>query len=281
MGREIDLYIFLEEIDMIIKVTDRCERGCNHCMFNCTKDGSDMSFEMFESRVGLLKCDSIIISGGEPMLHPEIERIILHASKNAGIVRVLTSGVRLDLLSKIIKSTSNVLVQITNDKRYYPVSNEINSSIRSFVKSNSPFRFELVERIGDLVNLGRAKIKSKRQRVGCVNGALVAIQKVLQYIRPSINNIERELEYHNKRCIFNVGVDGSLYLGECSEMKLTDFSHSDWMDEVLYKMMNYEKYIRCDKCGISAYASLDTVLRSNNIDTSPVKDTFKGDWLEK
>lgn len=266
---------------MIIKVTDRCERGCNHCMFNCTKDGLDMSFDVFKNRVDLVDCDSLIISGGEPMLHPDIEDIIMYASQNARIVRILTSGVRLDLLTNILKNTSNVLVQITNDKRYYPVSNEIDRAISDFRRNNNSFRFEVVERIGDLVNLGRAKVKSKRQRVGCVNGALVAIQKVLQYKKPSINSIEHELEYHNKRCIFNIGVDGSLYLGECSEMKLTDFSHDEWLNEVLYKMVNYETHIRCNKCGISAYTTLDTVLRNNNIDASPIKDTFKGDWLEK
>ena len=56
---------------MILAITSRCIMNCSHCLSNCLPEGVDMQPDIFEQ---FLKFNHphipILISGGEPTLHP-------------------------------------------------------------------------------------------------------------------------------------------------------------------------------------------------------------------
>jgi MoaA/NifB/PqqE/SkfB family radical SAM enzyme len=75
---------------MYLMLTDRCNMSCEHCCFSCTKNGTDMSLEVFEK--ALSYCDEYVtLGGGEPTLHPQFEKMLCQAM-TVGKVLVITNG---------------------------------------------------------------------------------------------------------------------------------------------------------------------------------------------
>ena len=68
---------------MYIQITNRCQSNCEHCCFSCTMEGKDMPFPTFRKAIDFCEKygEKITIGGGEPTLHPQFEKFILHAIK--------------------------------------------------------------------------------------------------------------------------------------------------------------------------------------------------------
>lgn len=84
---------------MYIQITTRCQMSCEHCCYNCTRQGEDMSLETF--RKALQVCEDMgstpFLGGGEPTLHPQFETMLLEAITCAakigeGVAGVITNG---------------------------------------------------------------------------------------------------------------------------------------------------------------------------------------------
>jgi MoaA/NifB/PqqE/SkfB family radical SAM enzyme len=79
---------------LIIRATERCKVGCDHCCINATGKGQDMELSMAErvlqdaSKVGI---GLIHLSGGEPLLHKQLEEIIKAAADLNLYVELTTS----------------------------------------------------------------------------------------------------------------------------------------------------------------------------------------------
>jgi organic radical activating enzyme len=79
---------------LIVRVTERCEVGCNHCCINAIPTGAEMDLQLLEetldgareSGVGLIH-----ISGGEPLMHSEVERFVRSSSDRGLYVELTTS----------------------------------------------------------------------------------------------------------------------------------------------------------------------------------------------
>lgn len=87
---------------MYIKVTDRCNMNCDHCAFACNSKGDDMSFEVFKKAVDMGD-ECITIGGGEPTLHPQIEKFILYAIGKCYSVFMVTNGTNEDLAMTLLE----------------------------------------------------------------------------------------------------------------------------------------------------------------------------------
>ena len=83
---------------VLLKITDRCDLRCSHCFVSATAEGEDMSAAALRGAIGRLlaaRVANVTITGGEPLLHPELPAI-LSALVGAGLsVTVCTNGVSL------------------------------------------------------------------------------------------------------------------------------------------------------------------------------------------
>lgn len=65
---------------LFVKVTDNCPGACSHCMYASTnRGGSRMGLPTFAATLDLareLGSDRIILSGGEPLKHPEFFKML-------------------------------------------------------------------------------------------------------------------------------------------------------------------------------------------------------------
>ena len=105
-----------------IEITDHCNLNCIHCY----ADGktNQTSFMKYETIIHLIeqlilyKASFITITGGEPLLHPEIEKIIDYLGTSCSSTKfyIATNGTILgDQLIDILKKYDNIFIQISLD----------------------------------------------------------------------------------------------------------------------------------------------------------------------
>ena len=93
-----------------IEITQNCNLICRHCYENSSraKCTPEMSFENFKIVVDFLKRmggDRIQLVGGEPLIHSQIETLILYAADRFSFVEIFTNGTLLtDSLLDIIQA---------------------------------------------------------------------------------------------------------------------------------------------------------------------------------
>ena len=80
-----------------IDVTTRCNFSCKWCYMSCAsnKEGIDIKRDDYRSIINTLKNSGIIqitISGGEPLMHPDIIEFVSIASKKGMIVHINSNG---------------------------------------------------------------------------------------------------------------------------------------------------------------------------------------------
>jgi uncharacterized protein len=102
---------------LFIHITRRCNLHCPHCYISATDKQIDLSATTINSLIDTLVeagGDGLTISGGEPLLHPEIKSILLHASKQL-TVRLLTNGSLIDKKMATFLAENGIFVQISLD----------------------------------------------------------------------------------------------------------------------------------------------------------------------
>ena len=102
---------------------------CPHCCFSCTEDGEDMSFDTFKKACSY-GSEFISIGGGEPTLHPELERFIFHAMAQKSVTNVwmATNGSNTELsltLLELATKTNLFHITLSNDIYHDPIDNNL------------------------------------------------------------------------------------------------------------------------------------------------------------
>jgi organic radical activating enzyme len=113
--------------EITIEVTDFCKRGCKYCSSNVKSERDDAIFISFETLIMFFRYndwyDTIIISGGEPLYHPDIGDIIdlcrehsdnvvlysnqiSHIAYNAHVI----DGIRVDCMLNVPNDISSVKI---------------------------------------------------------------------------------------------------------------------------------------------------------------------------
>ncbi|WP_419908263.1 radical SAM protein [Candidatus Poriferisodalis sp.] len=83
----------------LLKVTDRCDLRCSHCFVSATQDGEDMPASVLRrviERLCAAGVANVTITGGEPLLHPELPEMLGDLVAAGLDVTVCTNGVSLD-----------------------------------------------------------------------------------------------------------------------------------------------------------------------------------------
>lgn len=128
---------------MKIDLTYKCSMGCTHCMGDYKPDGINMSEKVLLDTMDFLKRSgifyipgfTIVLSGGEIFEHPDVINYIntIHETMSShnnmiGCFLILTTNGKvlantpeyLDAIKKLKSKNVNIIIQVTNDERYYP-----------------------------------------------------------------------------------------------------------------------------------------------------------------
>ncbi len=86
-------WMFVIGMDLTIEVTNSCINNCIHCSSRAVQDGDFLDMETMEREIRVLNPEKVILSGGEPLLHPEIENIIYMIKAKKINLAINTCGV--------------------------------------------------------------------------------------------------------------------------------------------------------------------------------------------
>ncbi|PPC75032.1 hypothetical protein C4K68_22670 [Pokkaliibacter plantistimulans] len=100
-------------------LTRKCNLSCSHCIRSSTPYFTEMidvnfAFQIIEDLAFIRKESVMLISGGEPTLHPSFYEIVEKSAKNFKKVIINTNGLRFSQLRKVI-DLKNVSIQISLD----------------------------------------------------------------------------------------------------------------------------------------------------------------------
>lgn len=90
----------LPDMKMMLQITERCNLRCAHCFVEAENSGNEMNFESIKNRI--IPCfiensvKKVTLTGGEPMVHRDIKKIILEFLNNGIGVSVCTNGTLMD-----------------------------------------------------------------------------------------------------------------------------------------------------------------------------------------
>jgi len=223
---------------MLVRITNHCQMCCSHCMVEAGPDGAHMSGEIYASALEFIRkfeFQIILIGGGEPTDHPDVLGFIDQAV-DAGIKPVLLSnGMFLEdkkMTDEII--ARDILVQITNDDRFYP------KRVPIIEHKN----FAYTDRIRMLSPYGRAvtnKMETTRQSPMCFN--LRSITRHLRDFKLAVLT----LRGMGKMCTPSVNIDGSISAGESPSCHIIGT-----ITDSNLKITNAVCEMKCGKCGLEA-----------------------------
>ena len=220
---------------MLVRITQRCRMNCPHCMVEASPDGEHMTMETFRKAIGFIKANTlplIMVSGGEPMEHPQALEFLAMAKKELHVV-MLSNGMFISdagLRDSVIKL--GISVQVTSDPRFYA------TPIQKF--DHPSFMYE--DHIRTIIPIGRAaknKIECNRQSPPCFNlrSATRSTGDVWEAIRA--------LRQGGKMCTPSINVNGDVVAGESSLCRKIGTVEST-TDELTANACE----MRCNKCGL-------------------------------
>lgn len=233
---------------MLIKITDKCSMGCNHCLSDCTPNLCDMEWNTFIDTMDFYDkyCKSILkpilISGGEPTESSIFMNVISYLidKYNNISITVTTNGLWLinneSFIKDVQKFLPNCKFQIVVDDRYYPIHIDENSSI---------FKYNNVMLCRNVMNIypqGRAlknNLPFRAKASKCFN--IRAITK--QIAEPSLLDIFSVMLTNAKFCTPHIDINGDIKLGEsrlcpvCSNIYKTE-------REIINDIVNFQ----CHQC---------------------------------
>ena len=89
-------------MDVAFNITRRCNKSCDYCYLKLAN--RSLSLESIQEIVESKKPNTVTITGGEPLMHPEIKDILEFLADQGNHIHLLSNGILL---------TENVLPTIT------------------------------------------------------------------------------------------------------------------------------------------------------------------------
>jgi len=106
---------------LFVHLTTRCNLACPHCYYACPDQAREKPCDLDTAAVRRIideamdeGAGSVALSGGEPFLHPDFEKIISHAASGLDI-DVLTNGTLIDRQKAALLAGLGASVQISLD----------------------------------------------------------------------------------------------------------------------------------------------------------------------
>jgi organic radical activating enzyme len=230
---------------MLIRITSMCQLKCSHCFQeHVSAAGEHMTPEVFGQALDFarrLGVTAILLSGGEPTLHPHIAEWIGKV-KRAGFVPIVASNGMFakdpKLTARLLKAAEDApaLIQVTNDYRYYsePLPD---SSVWQHPK------VVVVDRVTMLRPCRRVKEKgypTRNLHPSCFNIRSLNLHKGLEF---ALEVLEKQLM---RFCVPAVAVDGGVHMGE-----LDTCQRIGWVRQRIEDIETVVKSMRCNRCGLT------------------------------
>jgi len=239
---------------MLIRITNKCTMGCSHCMIDASSpDGEHMKMDVFKRALKFARASGslgLLLSGGEPFEHPQLEEMVSLAKKNVTVVIVATNGLfTLDPGKLKMANRLDAFIQVTNDERYYPKRID-ESKIKDMMIGKPKGRrgVSLEKDVRIMYGCKRSKAagyKSTRISPFCFN--LRSITRRMGF-REAISM----LEYSGKFCSPSINVDGTIVAGEADtcfpigdvqDNQVSFYKKTEAVEKALKKM-------KCNLCGL-------------------------------
>lgn len=231
---------------MMIKITEKCSMGCNHCMNNATSNGSHMDFDTFVKAIDFQKeygGPFCIITGGEPTQHPQFVSFLTYALDKIPdcFFTITTNGLWIQSHSLVVwrilqKHGNRVMFQVTSDEKYYPIHVDL---------SHPVFQLDNVvvcKKVEHIYPQGRAldnNLEWESKGSKCFNVRAIANQVMFK----DLHTVIGMLAVKGKFCTPHISIDGHIKLGEsdlCPNCSHIDKTNSEIMDDII----NF----RCNGC---------------------------------
>ena len=253
---------------MLIQITNSCMYMCPHCLQDsCPSSTTDMSYGVFKNAIELGKrmcASTVIISGGEPTVHPEWYNWVKEACHEYLNVILATNGYWLfqpevaRQVASLLTDHANLKVQITSVPHLYlnhdATMEELQKWRASLPKHIADTRTMCSTYLEAVVSLGRAArnpdmLERAKQctskTTSCLTSALLAAQL------KSLKNVTRYLEMAGKFCHPLVAWTGSLHWSEswlCS--KFFELPSHLLLDDAMYDQIQESalNWRPCGKC---------------------------------
>lgn len=249
---------------MLVKITDKCSMGCTHCLSDCKPDGKHMPFETFKDVVefnrklnsdnNTMDISPILLSGGEPFEHPEIEKFIDYLIESyiqkrsimmpTPRVIITTNGEYIskntDIIKRLRSEVGNTAIQfqVSVDDRYYPTHID-ESALKKFKN------VIICHGITSIYPQGRAlenNIPYSRKSSSCYN--VRALAKQFGATDSALSTIFKFMIMKGHiTCCPHIDIDGNIKVGEsrlcpvCSNIYKTD-------EEIVRDIINF----KCHQC---------------------------------
>lgn len=227
---------------MLIRITNCCRMECSHCMIEASPDGKHMSTEIFAKALDFsnrFDMPFIMLSGGEPLEHPQFFKFVDLAKKSCPIVLVLSNGMFLEnkeLRNRVL--ALDVLVQVTNDPRYYP------KRVAKFDHPNISYE-DTLRMITPLGRAAKNKIPASKKAPMCFN------LRSCVHSTKDFHQALGMLRFNQKMCSPSINIDGDIVAGESVQCcKIGTVESSD--QELVRNLMT----MHCNKCGLEDNLSL-------------------------
>lgn len=195
--------------------------GCSHCLGDCAPDNRHMSLETLHASLQFVADTqplAVIVTGGEPLEHPQAERFILEVVGLVGPDRTIlcTNGEHLD---KDMAAGLGCNIQVVNDPLYYPrtVTPVSASNVQHFSSIPAP-----------IYPVGRAAkngIPGARLSPSCFN-----LRSIVRHSKFDLVSAMKMLELRGKYCTPVIDWDGGIVLGETSQCPAVGSVHDSLGD---------------------------------------------------
>lgn len=104
-------------MDIAFNITRKCNKNCDYCYLDLTRE--DLPFDNIKEIFRSIKVNTVTLTGGEPLIHPDIENIISFVSKKGYHIHLLTNGILLtgSTLDVIVKSGAELFVTYNHPQK--------------------------------------------------------------------------------------------------------------------------------------------------------------------
>lgn len=243
---------------MLICITNRCHFECSHCMKNSNKNGQHMSIKTFQAALdfGLkFKANNIMLTGGEPSLHPQyIEMVNLARNTMKGVISIASNGWyikdgKVPEQYKVQNKNKGILLQISYDEKYYPPWSGASTAIEN--SNDYVFIHNKTKKLSKCTKLmNRKDIDFNKKSISC--------PMLRENIKNGyINNFSQYImliESMLKICVPVVDVNGNIRIGETDICATIGNVYSS-NDELIENARN----TTCNNCG-NYYTSIISAL---------------------